>query len=77
LTEIKWRKSEDCKVRRPDDDVVAIIVCLDPTTQGSVRIWDGENLRGMVGGTGIPVMIIWEAGWKYMSFKEHDIAEIR
>jgi hypothetical protein len=74
---IKWSQSRDTHESKPDDTVVAIIVELDQSTHGSVRVWNGDDYLGLVGQAKDLVMIPWETGWSYMSIQEHRIGEVR
>ncbi|EXA30478.1 hypothetical protein IWW34DRAFT_148795 [Fusarium oxysporum f. sp. albedinis] len=74
---IKWSWPRDLDESDPDDTLVAIIVDLDQSTQGSVRVYKGKEFIGLVGQTKDLVMIPWETGWTYMCFKQQHVGEVR
>lgn len=74
---IKWELRKDLYRSTPDDTLVAIVIDLDQTTPGSVRIWDGKDFIGMVGNTKDLVIIPWHHGWWYVCYQAQRIGEVR
>lgn len=74
---ITWSRPPDLDESNADDTLVAIIVDLDQSTQGSVRVWKGKKFIGVVGDTKDLVMIPWESGWTYMCIQQQHIGEVR
>lgn len=75
---INWSYRPDL-FESSDDSLMAIIVELDTSTQGSVRVYKdkGKAWVGMVGNTEDLVIIPWEEGYTYMCILKQRVGEVR
>ena len=74
---ITWEPRADLYLSALDDKLLAIVVDLDQSTPGSVRVYNGKEFVGMVGNTDDLTIIPWTNGWRYVCFRTQRIGEVR